>query len=90
MFIADETMCADEVDVVPIGYSLRSSAARKKTLRELWQMYPMAERICLVERGGPQVSLFPGPMELFYIMPKRGLWNRKVEVRIGVVLAAIS
>ena len=50
----------------------------------------MAERICLVERGGSRVSLAPGHMEVFYVMPKRGLWNRVVEVRVGQVLAAIS
>ena len=90
MFISDETLCADEVDVKPIGYSERSSLKRKAILRRLWKEYPMAERICLVERGGSSISLAPGHMEVFYVMPKRGLWNRVVEVRVGQVLAAIS
>ena len=90
MFIADETLCAEEVDTVEIGYSKKSAARRRGILRRLWEEYPLAERICLVERGGPSVSFKPGPMELFYVMPKRGLYNRLVEVRVGEVLDAVS
>ena len=90
MFIAGETLCAEEVDTVEVGYSEKSAAHRRATLRRLWEEYPLAERICLVERGGPSVSFKPGPMELFYVMPKRGLYNRLVEVRVGEVLEAVS
>ena len=90
MFIAGETLCAEEVDIVEVGYSEKSTAYRRATLRRLWEEYPLAERICLVERGGPSVSFKPGPMELFYVMPKRGLYNRLVEVRVGEVLEAVS
>ena len=90
MIIVAETVSLDEVELKEVGYSVCSTAHRRKTLRKLWEKYPMAARICLVERGETTDSLWPGAMEVYYVMPKRGLYNRKVEIRVGTVLEAVS
>ena len=90
MFISEITTSAEEVQTGTFGYSPMSHTRRKAILGLLWERYPLAERICLIERGGPRQKLQPGPMEVLYIMPKRGLYNRRVEVRVGLILEVVS